>query len=565
MNQDSESIAQANVAWGNIVAETLFESGVTQVFFSPGSRSTPLVLGFEKHPKINCTPILDERSAAFIALGFSKRTSIPCAVLCTSGSAPTHWFPAITEASHSGVPVLFLSADRPPELQDCGAGQTINQINLFGNFVRLFKQIEIPEISEQKFLSLHSDLIKAIRLSTGKNPGPVHLNFPFREPFIPENYPEFKKNRNTLQDSPNTDLSDYESIISTIQNEIKNSKYPIIIAGQFAPAEALIPWLEKESIPVICDSLSSLRETNFENRILRYEHLLRDSEFSVNACPDLILTLGPLPTSKTLRRWISQTKASRIVIEPRGCKVDPLPSPSMEFDLPFSQLSQIKLPNVNKDWGNHWFVHEKNIEKKLTRFFDSKSFLFEAKISRILSQHIAENSIIHIANSMPIRDVEWFWQASEKVRILEGNRGVNGIDGTLGTALGLAHLANNPCFLITGELAFLHDSNALLFSDFFQGSLTVFIINNQGGGIFEYLPVSKEPEFEKCFATPQNCNFQSLCAAHDIKYKELKSWDQLIEIVKNPISRGIQVIEIKTDRKTDRAIREEILQIKATN
>ena len=166
---------------------------------------------------------------------------------------------------------------------------------------------------------------------------------------------------------------------------------------------------------------------------------------------------------------------------------------------------------------------------------------------------------------MPIRDVEWFWQASEKVRILEGNRGVNGIDGTLGTALGLAHLANNPCFLITGELAFLHDSNALLFSDFFQGSLTVFIINNQGGGIFEYLPVSKEPEFEKCFATPQNCNFQSLCAAHDIKYKELKSCDHLIEIVRSPISHGIQVVEIKTDRKTDKAIREEILQIKATN
>ena len=190
------------------------------------------------------------------------------------GSAPTHWFPAITEASHSGVPVLFLSADRPPELQDCGAGQTINQINLFGNFVRLFKQIEIPEISEQKFLSLHSDLIKAIRLSTGKNPGPVHLNFPFREPFIPENYPEFKKNRNTLQDSPNTDLSDYESIISTIQNEIKNSKYPIIIAGQFAPAEALISWLEKESIPVICDSLSSLRK-----QILKIEFFVMNTCF----------------------------------------------------------------------------------------------------------------------------------------------------------------------------------------------------------------------------------------------------------------------------------------------
>ena len=188
MNQGSESIAKSNQAWGQIVADTLHDLGISTVFFSPGSRSTPLVLGFERHAEIECFPVLDERSAAYIALGYSKRTQIPCVLLCTSGSAPTHWFPALTEANHNSVPILVLSADRPPELRDCGAGQTINQIKIFGSFVRSFHEIDLPSLDSNSVNNLRTTLVQAYTATLGLNPGPVHLNFPFYEPFIPDQW-----------------------------------------------------------------------------------------------------------------------------------------------------------------------------------------------------------------------------------------------------------------------------------------------------------------------------------------------------------------------------------------
>ena len=177
MNQIPEDTGQSNLIWGETVASCLSKLQVSQVFFSPGSRSTPLVLAFERHPKIECIPILDERSAAFLALGSSKRSNLPTLLLCTSGSAPTHWFPAITEASHASIPLLLLSADRPPELQDCGAGQTIDQVNLFGSFVRAFHQVPLPKVDHDSIVNLINIVSLAHRQTIGTNPGPVHLNF----------------------------------------------------------------------------------------------------------------------------------------------------------------------------------------------------------------------------------------------------------------------------------------------------------------------------------------------------------------------------------------------------
>lgn len=565
MKQSYESISQANYAWGDILASTLYELKVTNIFFSPGSRSTPLILGLERHSKINCIPVLDERTAAFLALGYSKRTRSPSAVICTSGSALTHWFPAITEASHSGTPIIFLSADRPPELQDCGAGQTINQINIFGHFVRFFEQICIPKISDLCIKSLRQSLLNAVQRSLGKNPGPVHLNFPIREPFLPKTKPKLPKIPDLLISLSCVKESDYADSIAAIQKKLYESNYPIVIAGQNSPSNPIRLWIQEQPVPVFCDSLSPLRETKFKIKILKYEHLLRDSRFTDNALPDLIIVLGPLPTSKTLRKWIDQTGAARVIIEPRGCNVDPLESPSISFDLPYKYLKLLKFRNISKKWGNLWYSHEKKIEKKLNVFFQNELNGFEAKAIYLLSKHMPRKSLLHVGNSMPIRDTEWFWQPSEKKRNLFGNRGVNGIDGTLGTAIGIAHTAEYPCFLITGELSFLHDSNALLFSENFRGSLTVILINNQGGGIFENLPISNQPEFEKCFATPQNCDFKMLCSAHQVEFYSFEDWEKFSDLIQSPVKFGIRVIEIKTDRKKDRKIRNKILQIKSTD
>jgi len=201
------------------------------------------------------------------------------------------------------------------------------------------------------------------------------------------------------------------------------------------------------------------------------------------------------------------------------------------------------------------------VEAKLDRFFANENDWFEGTLTRLLSTHLPKGSQLHVANSMPIRDLEWFWKGTNLGRSLFGNRGVNGIDGTLGTALGLAHDSQKSTFLITGELAFLHDSNALLASRQFSGSLTVLLVNNHGGGIFENLPIAGLPAFEKCFATPQDCDFKILCEAHGAGHCEPKDWNALIELIEASPHSGIHVIEIKTDRKKDRDTRLELLSL----
>ena len=559
MNSDPQSTAKANCAWGYTVAKTLFELGVNHVVFSPGSRSTPLVLGCENQIGLRTIPILDERTAAFFALGLGKRTGRPAALICTSGSAPTHWFPAVTEADHSGVPLLLLSADRPPELQDCGAGQTIDQTKLFGPFARTFHQIQLPDESEESLGDLREIIVRAYTETTGRNPGPVHLNFPFREPLIYQDDKPVKidlPERVDLSESPSGEVF---SKTDEIVKKLGSGKRLLVIAGENAPLETFSKWHHPESPPILCDSLSPLRETTVPTRILRFENLLRSKDFRPKARPDAILQLGPLPTSKTLRNWLGELDIPRIVIEPRGKNVDPLTTPSLSYDLDFPLVSTLDLSECEKEWTSLWVESEKQVETKLDLFFSEESDWFEGKLARLLSLHLPRNAQLQVANSMPIRDLEWFWKGSDLERTLSGNRGVNGIDGTLGTALGIAHDSQNPSYLLTGELAFLHDSNALLASREFSGSLSVFLVNNQGGGIFENLSVAGLPAFEKCFATPQNCNFKMLCEAHGVEHVLPGNWEELIELIQSSPASGIRVVEIRTDRKKDRDTRRELL------
>lgn len=559
MTEFEESIAQANYAWGEITAHTLSILGVNKVYFSPGSRSTSLVLAFERHPRIECFAVLDERSASFLALGTSKRTQIPTVLLCTSGSAVCNWFPAVVEASHSSIPLLLVSADRPPELQNCGADQTIDQEELFGSYPRAFHQLPLPTSESSDVQQLRLTLTQAFQKAIGSDPGPVHLNFPFREPFVPKFI------------TPPSNLHSLETIVeSTIPQKInlksvgqaiKGYSRVLMIAGQYAFNDSIHHEIGQLRIPILCDSLSPLREKPLPNRILRYENLIRDPIFSQMNLPDLVIVLGPLPTSKILRQWIDSSNAKRIVIEPRGKPVDPLTSPSTSFQIPYQCVHEIPFPLIEDAWLNSWLQAEQKIELKMERAFAKELPLFEGKLARLLSIHSPDDTLIHIANSMPMRDVEWFWKPSSKHRRLFGNRGTNGIDGTLGTAIGIAHQADFPTYLLTGDLAFLHDSNALLFSQQFQGSLTVFVVNNQGGGIFQNLSVTNEPEFEKCFATPQSCNLQILCKSHQIEFIQTNNWKKIISLIEKPITVGIRIVELLCNSRKDKEIRNRLLSI----
>jgi 2-succinyl-5-enolpyruvyl-6-hydroxy-3-cyclohexene-1-carboxylate synthase len=558
MTSTSEQTAEANFLWGHLVARGLADLGITTVFFSPGSRSTPLIIGCEKEKRLLCFPSLDERTAAFLALGYAKRTNVPTAVICTSGSALTHWFPAVTEASYSGIPLLLLTADRPPELQECGAGQTINQINLFGSFIREFYQSPLPCLEQEYIHDLQTILQTAYSKSVDPNSGPVHINFSFREPLWP-----------TADSTPK--LPPFSSLVRTTHSDqteycestddltyISQASRPVVIAGLKAPSSLPKTF---QNIPILCDSLCALRETKHPARILRFENLLRCSNFRESIKPDQFILLGPLPTSKTLRTWIEESGAPRLVIEPSGREVDPLLGTNHSIRLNFDQLHTLDLPQPEPGWLEKWTAAEQVVEEKIDRKFEEISCDYEPKIARILSEHLPANSNFYCANSMPIRDMEWFWKPSVQNRNLFGARGVNGIDGTLGTAIGIAHQSNQSTFLLTGDLAFLHDSNALLFAPELRGSLTVLLINNQGGGIFENLSIANLPEFEKCFATPQSCDFAKLCAAHEVEYILHKEEDALISFLTNPPPQGMRVIEIQTDRKADRKLRQHLLSL----
>ena len=558
MIASSEQNIKANFLWGNLIAKGLADLGITTVFFSPGSRSTPIIMGCELESRLSCFPVLDERTAAFLALGHAKRTNVPTAVICTSGSALTHWFPTVTEASYSGIPLLLLSADRPPELQECGAGQTINQINLFGSFVREFYQSPLPCLEQEHIHNMQTILQTAHSKTIGSNSGPVHINFSFREPLWPnaDSTPKLPSFASLVRATPSDQTEHSES--TDDPTDISQASRPVVIAGLNTPS--CLP--EKfQSIPILCDSLCALRETKHPARILRFENLLRCPKFRESLNPDLFILLGPLPTSKTLRLWIEGSGVPRLVIEPSGRKVDPLLGTSHSICLNFEQLDRLELPKSEPGWLEKWTAAEQQVEDKIEREFEEISCDHEPKIARNISEYLPANSNFYSANSMPIRDLEWFWKPSEQRRNLFGARGVNGIDGTLGTAIGIAHQSKFPTFLLTGELAFLHDSNALLFASELIGSLTVLLINNQGGGIFENLAVANLPEFEKCFATPQSCDFAKLCAAHSVEYFRLQKEKDVISQIANPPPRGLQAITIRTNRRAERKVRQKQLSL----
>ena len=263
--------------------------------------------------------------------------------------------------------------------------------------------------------------------------------------------------------------------------------------------------------------------------------------------------LGPLPTSKSLRTWLDRVGTKRVIIEPRGINVDPLASTSTSFQVNYSILRELSFEKIDDTWLDIWKSSEKSIDDKLDLHFEQDNEINEPKLIRLLSNHLPHNSQVHIANSMPMRDLEWFWSSGRVDATLFGNRGVNGIDGTLGTALGLAHKSKKTYLFTHGRISFLHDSNALLFSTYFKGSLTIILINNDGGGIFEHLPISQHKAFEKCFATPQSVPFKNSVKHMKLIIKFLPHGRRLSKRLKAPLSSGIRLIEIMTDRKKTRS------------
>lgn len=570
-----------NTLWASLLVETLSRLGLVTAVLCPGSRSSPLTLAFAQHPQIETIPILDERSAAFFALGRAKRSLNPVVLVCTSGTAGANFYPAVIEAKESQVPLLILTADRPPELRHCHAGQTIDQSKLYGHYPHWQTELALASPEPELWTYLRQTLIYAWERTQFPRAGVVHLNCPFREPLAPVIQPDILSVASSF---------DPEVFFAGIQASslVKNSffltlpqfpKRGLIIAGLYQEGQsekycqAIAEIAKILDYPVLADALSPVRhfaEIN-PNLITNYDFILRNQDQAELLTPEILIQMGELPTSKQLRTWLTQQNIPRYIIDSSGENYDPLHGKSIHLRLSWQDFLW-RLKENPKDLKTHIPVQEtlknsqhsdyldqwKNLNLKIQDSIDQtmleREDLCEAKIPWLLAECLPNHTPIFIANSMPIRDAEFFWKPNNQQTIPYFNRGANGIDGTLSTALGIAH-QDQPTILLTGDLSLLHDTNGFLLREKFEGHLTIILINNNGGGIFEMLAIAEETNsqdlFEDYFATPQNINFSQLALTYGIEYQRIEKWETL-KLLLNPLpTSGIRLLEIVTHRKLD--------------
>jgi 2-succinyl-5-enolpyruvyl-6-hydroxy-3-cyclohexene-1-carboxylate synthase len=555
-----------NLLWCYVLTETFKRLGLKCAVICPGSRSTALTVAFvQQIPHIEAIPILDERSAAFFALGQAKATGKPVVLVCTSGTAGANFYPAVIEARESRVPLLILTTDRPAELRDCHSGQTIDQVKLYGNYPNWQTELATPSVDMGMLGYLRQTVIHAWERCQFPNSGAVHLNIPFRDPLAP------------IPDGTDFTLDTedfFSSLISTplpitnYQLPITNYQKGIIIAGVAQPqapeeyCRAIANLSQSLQWPVLAEGLSPIRNYTDLNPYLisTYDIILRNQQLAKELSPEIVIQIGEMPTSKELRNWLITTNPQRLIIDNYDQNLDPLHGKTTHLRISVTEIGKLEIEELAKsEYLQKWCIAEKQVRKNIDDYFENVDELIESKTAWLISQNLPPETPLFIANSMPVRDVEFFWKPNNLRIKPYFNRGANGIDGTLSTALGIAHHQQSSVML-TGDLSLLHDTNGFLIRNKFIGHLTIILINNNGGGIFEMLPIAKfNPPFEEFFATPQNIDFAQLCATYNVQYQLINSWEELKDSLKQLPKIGIRVLEVKTNRKRDVMWRKENL------
>ncbi len=562
-----------NSLWASVLVETLARLGIRYAVTCPGSRSTPLTMAFAAHPDMDAIPVLDERSGSFFALGLAKRTHTLIPVICTSGTAAANFFPAVIEAHESGIPLLLLTADRPPELRHCHSGQTIDQLKIYGNYPVWQAELSLPKADIKHLAYLRQ--ITQYAHDCALTPGPVHLNIPFEDPLAPTKgqslvFEDLNSETETtffalVKPSPSTQKKLDPQWFQDQGSQWQHCPRGLIVVGEAQPldpdqfAQAIGYLSQYLGWPVLADSLSPLRQFHAANPnlISTYDLLLRDPDLALQLQPEQVIQVGPLPTSKTLRACLQQWDPFVWLIDERAKNLDPLHGRTQRIRVSIQDLAGAFKPltpnsaTFHSNYRERWLKLEQFATDKIHQTMGSETHIFESRIPWLLAQNLPQNVALVVANSNPVRDMESFWIPNDQETKIYCNRGANGIDGTLSTALGIAH-NGIPTFLLTGDLALLHDTNGFLTLPKFQGSLTVLVINNQGGGIFEMLPIAEyDPPFEEYFATPQDVDFRELCQTYHVSYQWIQDWDSLLRLIQSDPKRGVRLIEIKTDRKAD--------------
>jgi 2-succinyl-5-enolpyruvyl-6-hydroxy-3-cyclohexene-1-carboxylate synthase len=536
--------------------DELARCGMEHACTAPGSRCTPIVLSLVREPRIHAWSHVDERSAGFFAVGAAKRSCRPVAVTCTSGTATANLAPAVIEARHARVPLIVLTADRPPELRDVGAGQTIDQLKLYGASVKWFFEVGVHEATPASLRFIRTVACRAYWTAAYGPPGPVHLNFPLREPLVLDaELPEDSTGRD--------DGRPYVAVDPAVESVPSGGRHPlgriVIVAGADRDAMAgreLGGFAARAGIPLLADPLSGARHG--AAAVAHYDLLLRDPQFAAAHRPEFVIRTGDLPTSKPLRAWLSGLDAAQIAIDPDGTWFDPDSVVGMRVRASvralLDGLTAGDVSPVEPDWMAAWRAADDAAGQALVQALGDE--LSEPLVARSLGQWLDAGTTLFVASSMPIRDVELYLPAGEAGPRVLSNRGANGIDGTVSAAFGAAAAGEGPVVLLVGDVALAHDIGGLLAARRLGLALTIVLLNNDGGGIFHFLPVAGEADaFEEHVATPHGLDFAHAAALYGCRLERPGTLDELRSAVQRSIlGSGTTIIEVRTDRVENLAL-----------
>jgi 2-succinyl-5-enolpyruvyl-6-hydroxy-3-cyclohexene-1-carboxylate synthase len=523
--------------------DELVRCGVSDACTSPGSRSTPLVLALARHPGLRAHSHIDERASAFFALGLAKASGRAVAIACTSGTAAANFAPAVIEASEAGVPLIVLTADRPPELRETGAGQTIDQIKLYGGAVRWFFEVGNHDLSDDRVAWMRALGCRAHAAATGARPGPVHLNWPLREPLVPSTAVSAPGGR--AGGRPWVSIATASKPQTRLADHIAAPARGIVVAGRsdagLAPA---VPELARAAgYPLLAEPLSGARTG--EAAIANYDALLRDPAFAAAHAPEVVIRVGDLPTSKTLRVWLAGLRDARqITVDPSGGPWQD-PASVVELVLAADPDTLAPPPAARADWLASWREADAIATDAVASTLGEE--LSEPNVARTLGESLPAEATLFVAASMPVRDLEWFWPVREDAPRVLSNRGANGIDGTLSSALGVATAGGGPVVALIGDVAFAHDLSGLLAAVRLDLELTVVVINNEGAAVFDYLPIAAERDvYERHIATAPGLELERAAALYGLRYERPRSLAALRELIRAP--QGRKLIEVASDR-----------------
>ena len=558
----------ANTALASAFAEELARCGLRHAVVSPGSRSTPLALALWRQAEIETTVIVDERSAAFFAVGAAQASGSPVAILCTSGTAAANFHPAICEADHSAVPLLVLTADRPPELRGVGAGQAIDQLKLYGSSVRWFSEVGTHTADNDGLLHYRSTACRAFAAARGDSrPGPVHLNFPFREPLAPltqdgtvtatDPLALNGRDPHPLTAVPPIDMEPSQFLLDEVAKHIAEADIGVIVAGRQLDPELREPMAHLARVagfPILAEPTSQLRCGPHDRSyvVTTYDLLLRDEGFRRTASPDLILRFGEMPTSKPLRSWIAEAGADQIVVDPLGGWNEPSRRAAALLRADPTELASGWAARLGEDRPAPamWLEAERAARAAIEAELEGMDALSEPALQLALGAAYDDGELVYTASSMPIRDQEAFLPSTETDATFLCNRGTNGIDGLISSGIGAAHATGKPTTIVTGDLGLLHDIGGLAALRDISTPVRIVVIDNDGGGIFHFLPQQdtlEGEEFEALLGTPRGVDVKRAAALFDLPHRRLDSLDDLPDA----LAASTGLIEVKTDRQAN--------------